>query len=238
MRSKQARPRQRELEFRTWGGARKGVGPKPAGDRERAPHAAREEVRPYQPVHVSMRMAAHVWNLRSQRSFRVVHFAILGNHLHVIAEADGTRAFTRGVRALAIRVARGLNHMMGRTGPVFADRYDAHELRTPAEVRNAVRYVVGNFESHAVRRGELRSTTGWVDPFSSAAAKGPREAHVSRSLQHATKPTAARCPDRPGRGVPAPGVRRLTTPGERVRPRLGDRTGARFIGCFLHVNAP
>jgi hypothetical protein len=101
-------------------------------------------------------------------------FTILGNHLHLIVEADGTRAFTRGVRALAIRVALGLNRMMGRNGPVFADRYDVHVLRTPAEVQNAVRYVLGNFESHAARRGEPRSTKGWVDPFSSAAARGPR----------------------------------------------------------------
>jgi len=59
-------------------------------------------------------------------------------------------------------------------------------LRTPAEVRNAVRYVLGNFESHAVRRGELRSTTGWVDPFSSAAARGPREAQLALFPEVAT----------------------------------------------------
>jgi hypothetical protein len=50
-------------------------------------------------------MAAHVWNLRSQRSFRVihaairgarrrpglrvVHFAVMGNHLHLIARRRG-----------------------------------------------------------------------------------------------------------------------------------------------------
>ncbi len=200
--TKRATPRQQAFEFRTWGGARKGAGRRTSGERSRAPHAAREEIRPYQPVHVSMRMAPHVWNLRSQRSFRVihagirkarrdpafrvVHFAILGNHLHIIVEAGGTRAFTRGVRALAIRVARGLNRMMGRTGPVFADRYDAHVLRTPAEVRNAVRYVLGNFESHAVRRGELRATTDWVDPFSSAGARGPRREQLALFADVAT----------------------------------------------------
>jgi hypothetical protein len=204
MRSKRARLRQQELQFRSWGGARQGAGRKSVGARQRAPHAAREEVRPYQPVHVSMRMAPHVWNLRSQRSFRVidaairkarpdptfrvVHFTILGNHLHLIVEAEGTRAFTRGVRALAIRVARGLNRMMGRTGSVFADRYDGHVLRTPTEVRNAVRYVLGNFESHAMRRGELRSTTDWVDPFSSAATRCPREAQLAFFPHIATSP--------------------------------------------------
>ena len=125
---------------------------------------------------------------RRDPAFRVVHFTILGNHLHLIVEANGTLAFTRGVRALEIRVARGLNRMMGRKGPVFADRYDAHVLRRPAEVQNAVRYVLGNFESHAVRRGELRSATDWVDPFSSAAAKGPRREQLALFTDVATTP--------------------------------------------------
>ena len=45
---------------------------------------------------------------------------------------------------------------------MFADRYHDHVLRTPTEVRNAVRYVLAN----AVRHG-MRFATG-VDPFSSA----------------------------------------------------------------------
>jgi hypothetical protein len=78
--------------------------------------------------------------------------------------------------------------MMGRRGPVFEDRYHAHVLRTPAEVRNAIRYVLGNFESHAVRRGERKSTTGWVDPFSSAAVKAPRDTQLSLFFEPATSP--------------------------------------------------
>jgi REP element-mobilizing transposase RayT len=156
------------------------------------------------PVHVTLRFAEHVWNLRSERSYaivhraletarrrpdsRVVHFGILGNHVHLICEADSSDALSRGVRALSIRLARGLNAMMGRSGPVFADRYDAHVLRTPAEVRNAVRYVLGNFESHAVRRGEPRSMKGWVDPFSSAAGRGPREPQLALFPDVATSP--------------------------------------------------
>jgi REP-associated tyrosine transposase len=77
------------------------------------------------------------------------------------------------MRALSIRIARGLNRLMRTRGPVFEDRYYAHVLRTPAEVRNAVRYVLGNFESHAARRGE-RVSGRWVDPFSSDANRVPR----------------------------------------------------------------
>jgi hypothetical protein len=147
-------------------------------------------------------MAAHVWNLRSERSFRVidravrgsqrsgafrvVHFTFLGNHLHAIVEADGDRSFESGMRSLTLRLALGLNALMGRKGSVLAGRFHAHVLRTPAEVQNALRYVLGNFESHAVRRGEPASTSGWIDPFSSASGKAPREAQASLFTEPAT----------------------------------------------------
>jgi hypothetical protein len=51
----------------------------------------------------------------------------------------------------------------------------------------SVRYVLGNFESHAERRGEPRSTKGWVDPFSSAARKAPREAQGALFVEPATE---------------------------------------------------
>ena len=182
--------RQGELELKTWGGRREGAGRRPAAGSTGRAHAGRGAVRAYQPVHVTLRFADFVWNLRSQRSFRiidgalrgirwrpdfrVVHFSIQGNHVHLIVEASGSGGLANGMRALGIRLAKRLNAMMGRSGRVFADRYHAHVLRTPAEVRNAVRYVVGNFASHAVRRGE-RVSAGWVDPFSSESGRGPRD---------------------------------------------------------------
>ncbi len=190
-----ARPRQqRSFEFRTWGGVRRGAGPKLQRPTPGVPHRPRAAVRPYEPVHVTLRVLEHVWNLRSQRSFAIVHRAVLavrrrkdfrivdfstqGNHIHLLVEADGHRALSTGMGALSIRIARGLNAMMGRSGPVYGDRYHAHVLKTPAEVRNAVRYVVGNFASHARRRGE-RVPDGFVDPFSSAGAAVPRGAQMS-----------------------------------------------------------
>jgi REP element-mobilizing transposase RayT len=196
--------RQQELALKTWVGKRRGAGREPGHTRRSIPHVAREHVSRHQPVHVTLRVAEPVWNLRSERScriidaafravrrrtdFRVVHFSIQGNHIHAIVEANGKRSFALGVRALSIRLARRLNVMMDRRGPVFADRYHAHVLRTPGEARNAIRYVLGNFESHAARRGEPRSTKGWVDPFSSAAVKAPREVQGVLFVEAATSP--------------------------------------------------
>ncbi len=180
--------KQGTLDLRTWGGARRGAGRKSTGERRRAPHLAREPFRPSQPVHVSVRLVDRVWNLRSERSysivhraldavrrrpgFRVVQFSVQGNHLHLIVEADGPGRLASGVRALSIRLARGLNVLMGTRGRAVEDRFHAHVLRTPTEVRNAVRYVAENHANHRERLG-LGARRDKADPYSSAVAKAP-----------------------------------------------------------------
>jgi REP element-mobilizing transposase RayT len=112
------------------------------------------------PFHVTLRMAPHVYNLRSRRSFRVIaaalriggdrfdvriiEFSVQGNHIHLLVEAPDRRALARAIQGFSIRVARGLNRMMGRSGRVFDDRYHARVLRTPTEVRHAIHYVISN----------------------------------------------------------------------------------------------
>jgi hypothetical protein len=79
---------------------------------------------------------------------RLVHFAVLGNHVHLICEAEGEQSLSRGMQGLAIRMAKALNKAVERSGRVFADRYFAKILRTPTQTRNAVRYVLRNHEKH------------------------------------------------------------------------------------------
>jgi hypothetical protein len=139
------------------------------------------------PVHLTLRAQRGAPSLRSTRlftivaaalravladDFRVVHYSVLSNHLHLIAEADGAGALGRAMRALSIRLTLRMNALLGTRGRFLQDRYHAHPLRTPTEVRNAVAYVLGNFASHAHRRGEWLPE-GFVDPCSSAAPVGP-----------------------------------------------------------------
>ena len=53
------------------------------------------------------------------------------------------------MRGLSIRIARAINRALRRRGKLFADHYYARVLRTPAEVRRAVRYVLDNAMLHA-----------------------------------------------------------------------------------------
>ena len=95
--------------------------------------------------------------------FRLVQFSVQADHLHLIAEADDQHALSRGMRALGVRIARCLNRALRRTGSVFTDRYHARQLKTPTQVRNALRYVLNNGLHHG-RRGAL------PDPCSSGPA--------------------------------------------------------------------
>ncbi len=91
---------------------------------------------------------------------RVVQFSIQGNHAHLLVEAENTAALARGIQGLSIRIARGMNRLMNRKGRVLADRYHAHVLRTPTEVRRAAHYIRHNYKHH---HGEQITQ----DPFSS-----------------------------------------------------------------------
>lgn len=170
------RPTQQSLAFPTRGGRRKKAGRKKNLARGLTTHEVRPELSERHPAHVTLRMRRDVWNLRSRRSFRVldgalrsskrehadarfVHFAILGDHIHLIVEATDRRVLARRVQGLEIRMARALNRMMERSGAVFADRYHVHVLRTPRETRNAIAYVLRNAARHYGLRG--------IDPYSS-----------------------------------------------------------------------
>jgi putative transposase len=212
--------RQLSLALPARGGKRRGAGRKAVGGKAGVSHKRRPALAARFPVHVTLSVKAEVWNLRSRRSFRriaaafrgvrksrrtfrLAEYAILGNHLHLIVEANDGSCLARGMQALEIRVAKALNKMMQeRRGPVFADRYHAHILRTPTEVANALRYVRGNFSVHAARRGDPLLVV--PDEYSSAAL-------INRALPY----------EQDGPLVWAPGTWLLSTGFLRGRPSHG-----------------
>src|ERR1043166_548524 len=173
-----------------WGGARKGAG------RPKTRSGVAHDRRPFhdakKPVHVTVRVVKRVGSLRRwrvakvigdrmrevanaerfaqrRRTFRVVEFSILGDHLHLIVEATAARAMSRGVQGLLLMIARLVNRRLQRRGKLFADRYHARELGPPREVRNAVGYALANqaHHDHALPEPGTEVVNG-IDPLSSA----------------------------------------------------------------------
>jgi REP element-mobilizing transposase RayT len=154
------------------------------------------------PVHVTVRLRTGLPNLRRRKEyaalraafgkgcarfgFRLVHYSVQGNHLHLLVEAQGRSALARGMQGLLVRIARGLNRLWARRGSVFADRYHDRILRTPHEVRRALVYVLHNAKRHGllIRDGVDHFSSGyWFD--------GWREAPTVRGLAAITRPVAA-----------------------------------------------
>jgi REP element-mobilizing transposase RayT len=163
--------------LRTWGGRRSGAGRKLApGRRPSVPHRARPAHEAAHPVHVTLRTTRAVRCLRSARvfpavrgalavssheGFRIIHFSVQDDHVHLLVEGETRERLSSGLRGLAIRMARAVNHVLGRRGAVWADRYHARALSTPREVRHSLVYVLTNRKKHDPE------ATG-LDPCSSA----------------------------------------------------------------------
>ena len=185
--------KQLAMKFRSWGGKRKGAGRKPKGTRAGVPHVPRKQQR-RTPAHVTMRVASGRPSLRGSRSFcalkevfrkgkerfglRIIHFSVQGNHIHMLVEAEDAVALGRGMKGLAVRMARALNKVHGLRGKVFPDRFHSRSLKSPTEVAYAMRYVLGNHMKHGLSRWDDST-----DPCSSAAfTPGPEGLTVRPKL--------------------------------------------------------
>src|SRR5262249_9427472 len=122
---------------RTWGGRRAGAGRKLQGPRPSVSHHARPVHVGRHPVHVTLRRRRDLPSLRvnrtflavrgaiaasSAQSFRVLHFSVQSDHVHLIAEAGDHAALSRGVQGMAIRIAKAVNRRFGTKGAVWGDR--------------------------------------------------------------------------------------------------------------------
>jgi hypothetical protein len=166
-----------------WGGAREGAGRKPAV-RPRVLHRRRVEFPGRLPGLVTIRVRKDVPSLRIARlvgalergfrhgaergDFRVVHYSMQHDHVHLLVEAEGARALASGMKSVTTRLARAVNRIHFRRGPVVDGRFHHRALATPREVRSALAYVLMNSRKHAAARGEaLAARARTLDPASS-----------------------------------------------------------------------
>jgi REP element-mobilizing transposase RayT len=178
---------QQAMTFPTHGGKRAGAGRPAKGPRSSEPHKRRLGHDRRHPVHVTIRVVIGLGTLRRRdiwmaireatitvarrEDFRIVHASVQGNHLHLLLEAAGKSALSRGMQGFQISAAKHMNAAISkrtgerRRGQVFADRYHARALTSPRAVRHCLSYVLNNWRRHGEDRKALART--WkVDPFS------------------------------------------------------------------------
>ena len=157
----------------------------------RMAHAKRPELGENTAVHVTMKCTRKVPNLRHRKKyalvrrafakvqkvagFRLVHFAVLGDHVHMLCEADSARHLSKGIQRITISMARSLNadgvrgagesldpkagpfrERRGWIGKIFADRYHEHVLSSPTEMARCLDYLFSNALKHFGMQNAVR----------------------------------------------------------------------------------
>ncbi len=102
---------------------------------------------------------------KDRQGFRLLHYSVRPDHLHLVCEADDTRALSRGIQRIGARLGRGLNRLFGRQGRIFRDRFHGRVINSPRHLRNTLRYVLLN--THKDERRRYGEVLGGIDPCSS-----------------------------------------------------------------------
>jgi REP element-mobilizing transposase RayT len=161
---------QRELVFRTRGGKRDGARRHPLHVTLRAapglPSLRRQVL--FAEVRSALAVASRTW-------FRLLHFSVQSNHIHLMLETLDRARSTKGMRGLAIRVALSVNRVLRRRGKVWGDRYHCRALRTPREVRHGLVYVIANWKKHTPNAWGFDpcSSAWWFDGWKMPPSSGP-----------------------------------------------------------------
>lgn len=171
----------------SWGGRRAGAGRK-RRSKVSTPHVTRPAHVAEHPLHVTLRAVDGLPNLRKKQIFRAIkqafllantrgkhrdhfrltHFSVQGNHLHLVTEATDETRLARGVQGLAVRIARRCNVVLERRGRFFSERYHARALKTPRDVRRVLAYVLLNEQRHLFKSRKLTLAPWYFDTCSSA----------------------------------------------------------------------
>jgi adhesin HecA-like repeat protein len=167
-------------------------------------HTKRRVIGPKTAVHVTLSVTTKVPNLRTRKKyalvkrafataqfdtsaesplgFRLIHFAVLGDHVHLLAEADSAQALAKGIQKITISMARLINvdgvrqaggsvdpragslrNRKGWIGKIFRDRYHAHYLTSEREMSSALTYLFSNAERHFGRNTPV--TVSLIDQY-------------------------------------------------------------------------
>jgi REP element-mobilizing transposase RayT len=95
-------------------------------------HRSRKDFPGRHPVLVTLRVRRGVPSLRAIRvvrelerswreacereDFRIAHYSVQNDHVHLIVEAEDRFALARGMKSIAARFSRAVNRVLGRCG--------------------------------------------------------------------------------------------------------------------------
>jgi REP element-mobilizing transposase RayT len=128
-------------------------------------HRKSEVIKARHPLHVNFKFKANVRSKETLKTLKksisnafkhglnIIHYSFQSNHVHLIIEGESTATLTKGMRSLTITMAKGL-----KRGRIQLERYHLHVLKTLAETKNAINYVLFNEQHHSGKNAHSEMT--------------------------------------------------------------------------------
>lgn len=126
-------------------------------------HIARDEIKRLTVLHLTVKIDKTKAGLKNKEALKLLHKSILKarkqglaiihytlerDHVHLMVEASNNAILGKGMQAFGITLSKGVNKIKSLKGRVFKTRYHFRKLKTSAEIRNALNYILGNAVKH------------------------------------------------------------------------------------------
>lgn len=126
-------------------------------------HIARDEIKRLTALHLTIKIKKDKSSLRNKQvlkilhssikkarrlGLRILHYTLEYDHVHFLVEADNNEILGKGMQSFGISFSKGINKMKALKGQVFKNRYHFRKLKTSAEIKNVINYIMGNSIKH------------------------------------------------------------------------------------------
>lgn len=140
----------------------KGAG-RPAKNDRGIRHIARDEFNRLTVLHLTIKIDKSKAGLKNKQTLKVmwnaikkarmiglkiIHYTLEYDHVHLLVEADSKAELGSGMQSFGITFSKGINKLKKAKGQVYKTRYHLRKLKTPAEVKNVIQYILGNSVKH------------------------------------------------------------------------------------------
>jgi len=87
-----------------------------------------------------------------KKGLAVIHYTLEFDHIHLLVESGDHQELGKAMQSLGVCFSKAINRLRGIKGTVFKTRYHLRKLKTPTEIRNVIKYILGNTVKHGATK--------------------------------------------------------------------------------------
>lgn len=111
-----------------------------------------------------LKLLKHAIQRARLQGLKVIHYSLEYDHVHLLIEADNNASLGKGMQALGVTMAKGINRLKRLKGAVYKHRYHFRQISSPRQLKYVMNYIFKNGMKH-------RSADSVINPYNSIQAE-------------------------------------------------------------------